>query len=108
MFRRELTQRLERLMNKVPAAVAATSLLGAFALSAALSAIANAAAPIPTVQPAGSEKCFGIAKAGKNDCAAGTHSCTATSTKNSDKASFVYLPTGACSKIFGASTTPGK
>jgi uncharacterized membrane protein len=46
--------------------------------------------------------------AGKNDCAASTHSCTATATKNGDKASFVYLPAGACSKIVGASESPGK
>jgi uncharacterized membrane protein len=94
-------------MKRSPASVSATSLLGALALSAALSSVANAA-PTPTVQPSGSEKCFGIAKAGKNDCAAGTHSCTATSTMNGDKASFVYLPAGACAKIVGASTTPGK
>ena len=87
---------------KMSPAIAA-SVLGSLALSAALSATAA-----PTPQPSGSEKCFGIAKAGKNDCAAGTHSCTATSTRDGDKASFVYLPTGACSKIVGASTTAGK
>jgi hypothetical protein len=37
-----------------------------------------------------------------------THSCTATATKNGDKTSFVYLPSGACSKIVGASESPGK
>jgi uncharacterized membrane protein len=88
-------------------AVSAQSLLGALALTAALSSAAQAA-PTPTPQPSGYEKCYGIAKAGKNDCAASTHSCTATATKNGDKASFVYLPSGACSKIVGASESPGK
>jgi uncharacterized membrane protein len=77
-----------------------SSLLGSLALAAA---IANAG---PVDQPAGSEKCYGIAKAGKNDCAAGAHSCAGQSTRNADKASFVYLPVGACSKIVDASTSP--
>jgi uncharacterized membrane protein len=82
-----------------------SSLIGVLALSATLSAPAQAG---PVAQPSGSEKCYGIAKAGKNDCAAGVHSCAGQGTKNSDKASFVYLPAGACEKIAGASTAPGK
>jgi uncharacterized membrane protein len=82
-----------------------SSLIGALALSAALSVPAQAG---PVAQPTGSEKCYGIAKAGKNDCAAGVHSCAGQGTKNSDKSSFVYLPAGACEKIAGGSTTPGK
>jgi uncharacterized membrane protein len=86
-------------------AASASALMGALALSAALSAPAQAG---PVAQPSGSEKCYGIAKAGKNDCAAGVHSCAGQGTKNSDKASFVYLPAGACEKIAGGSTTAGK
>jgi uncharacterized membrane protein len=55
-----------------------------------------------------SEKCYGVSAAGKNDCAAGSHSCAGQSTKSFDKSSFVYLPAGACSKLAGGSTTPGK
>jgi len=83
----------------------AASLLGGLALTGILSQVAQAA-PVP--QPAGSEKCYGIAKAGKNDCAAGVHSCAGQGTKSRDKQSFVYLPAGACEKIAGATTTPGK
>jgi uncharacterized membrane protein len=85
--------------------VSVASLLGSLALSAALSGPANAG---PVAQPSGSEKCYGIAKAGKNDCAAGVHSCAGQGTKNSDKASFVYLPAGACEKIAGGSATADK
>jgi len=49
------------------------------------------------------EKCFGVAKAGKNDCAAGTHSCAGQATKDMDKASFVALPAGVCAKLAGGS-----
>jgi uncharacterized membrane protein len=92
-------------MKMTAASVSITSLLSALALSAALSTPAHAG---PIAQPSGSEKCYGIAKAGKNDCAAGAHSCAGQGTKNSDKSSYVYLPAGACEKIVGAATSPGK
>ena len=92
-------------MKTTAASRAMASWLSALALSAALSPPAQAR---PVAQPAGSENCYGIAKAGKNDCAAGAHSCAGQGTKNADKSSYVYLPAGACEKIVGASTTPGK
>jgi uncharacterized membrane protein len=82
--------------------LAASSVLGALALAAAE---AHAG---PVAQPAGSEKCYGVAKAGHNDCAAGVHSCAGQTTKNFDKASYVYLPKGACSKLAGGSAAAGK
>jgi len=81
------------------------TVVGGLALAGAIPRVSHAG---PVAQPSGSEKCYGIAKAGKNDCAAGVHSCAGQSTRNSDKESFVYLPAGACSKIAGASTSPGK
>ena len=83
-----------------PTKTTATAILGALALSAFASAAANAG---PVAQPAGSEKCYGVAKAAKNDCAAGAHSCAGQATKDMDKTSFVYLPKGACAKIAGGS-----
>ena len=80
-----------------PIKIGAATMLGALALSAV------AASAQPVAQPAGSEKCYGIAKAGKNDCAAGAHSCAGQATGNMDKTSFVYLPKGACAKIAGSS-----
>ena len=53
------------------------------------------------------EQCYGIAKAGMNDCQTATHSCAGTSTKDKDKASWIYVPAGTCAKIVGGSTTPG-
>jgi uncharacterized membrane protein len=82
-----------------------SSVLGALAVAAALSTTAHAG---PVAQPSDSEKCYGVARAGKNDCAAGVHSCAGQGTKSGDKSSFVYLPTGACEKLAGGSTTPGK
>ena len=52
------------------------------------------------------EKCYGISLRGKNDCAEGAHSCAGQATADRDKASFVLLPAGDCSKIAGASLRP--
>jgi uncharacterized membrane protein len=80
------------------------SLVGALALAASITA-ANAG---PVAQPAGSEKCFGVAKAAKNDCAAGVRSCAGHATKDGDKSAYVYLPAGACAKLVGSSLTAAK
>ena len=85
-----------------PIKIGAATVLGALALSAV------AASAQPVAQPSGSEKCYGVAKAAKNDCAAGAHSCAGQSTMNMDKSSFVYLPKGACAKIAGGMLTAGK
>jgi len=83
--------------------IAASAFLGTLAL-AATQASAAPAGPMP----AGLEKCYGVAAAGKNDCAAGVHSCAGQSTKSFDKTSFVELPKGACAKLAGGSTVAMK
>ena len=54
------------------------------------------------------EKCFGIAKAGKNDCSVkqSSHSCAGQGTKDNDPTDFVALPKGTCSKIANGSMEP--
>ena len=49
------------------------------------------------------EKCYGVAKAGKNDCAANGHSCAGQAKKDRDAKEWVHLPKGACDKIVGGS-----
>lgn len=53
---------------------------------------------------AGTEKCYGIAKAGKNDCAANGHACAGQSKTNSDKKEWIKVPAGTCDRIVGGST----
>jgi uncharacterized membrane protein len=50
------------------------------------------------------EKCYGIAKAGKNDCAANGHACAGQSKSNGDKKEWLKVPAGTCEKIVGGST----
>lgn len=56
-----------------------------------------------SVQKNAVEKCYGVAKAGKNDCAAkdGSNSCAGRSTKDSDPSQWVYVPKGLCDKLVG-------
>ena len=49
------------------------------------------------------ERCYGVAKAGKNDCAANGHSCAGQAKKDRDAKEWVHLPKGACDKIVGGS-----
>lgn len=49
------------------------------------------------------EKCYGIVKAGKNDCQTANSACAGTSKKDGQKDAWIYLPKGSCEKIVGAS-----
>ncbi len=53
------------------------------------------------------EKCYGIAKAGKNDCASknGANSCAGQSKADGG---FLAVPAGLCGKIIGGTTEAPK
>ncbi len=81
-----------------------TCFLVASALAAALS--------LPTVAKAGpapqpkfeAEKCYGVSKAGKNDCQTANSSCAGTSKKDNQGDAWIYAPAGTCDKLVGGST----
>ncbi len=50
--------------------------------------------------PAGMETCYGIAKAGQNDCSSTDTTCD-KSVIDGDPNYFLYVPTGLCNKIVG-------
>jgi uncharacterized membrane protein len=82
----------------------------AAALTGALAASASALAG-PVTPQAGQEKCFGVAKAGQNDCASatGTHACAGLgSKKDNDPNEFKYVPAGTCAKMGGSMKAGGK
>jgi len=54
------------------------------------------------------EKCYGIVKAGLNDCQTATTSCAGSATKDSQADAFLFLPKGLCEKIVGGSLTVPK
>lgn len=55
---------------------------------------------------AGREKCFGIAKAGQNDCGSdsGVHDCAGQSKRNNHPNDYKYVPKGTCEKMGGSLT----
>lgn len=56
------------------------------------------------------EKCYGIAEAGKNDCAnlAGTHSCAGQSKLTADAGEWKYVAKGTCESMKGMSADAAK
>jgi uncharacterized membrane protein len=56
------------------------------------------------------EKCFGIAKAGQNDCAnlSGTHSCAGQSKVDMGKDEWKYVAKGTCKDMKGMSMEDAK
>lgn len=80
----------------------ASNLIVAAAMTAAMTA-----GTMSTVQAADMEKCYGVAKAGSNDCAAGPGtSCAGTSTKDGQKNAWMLVPAGTCDKLVGGSLEP--
>lgn len=51
------------------------------------------------------EKCYGVVKAGKNDCQTANSACAGTSTADNQKDAWILLPAGTCDKIVGGSTS---
>lgn len=55
------------------------------------------------------EKCFGVVKAGHNDCASAdkSHSCAGHAAEDGSANEWVALPAGTCDKLAHGSLTPG-
>ena len=50
-----------------------------------------------------SEKCYGISKAGKNDCQTASSSCAGTSRRDGQGDAWIYVPAGTCERLVGGS-----
>jgi uncharacterized membrane protein len=77
----------------VTAAVSSLLAIGATALTTTAAVAAD------------KEKCYGVAKAGKNDCATKTSSCAGTSKEDFQKDAFIVVPKGLCDRLAGGSTS---
>lgn len=89
-------------MNKRQALLAA-------ALATVCAATATSAAAAPSATAEAKEKCFGVAKAGQNDCASpsGSHACSGQAKKDMDMGEWKYVAKGTCEKA-GGKLTPAK
>lgn len=70
-------------------AIAGALALGLFAADDAMAAKKDA------------EKCYGIVKAGMNDCGTSKHACAGQAKVDGDPEEWVYVPSGTCEKIVG-------
>jgi uncharacterized membrane protein len=88
-----------------------TPALTAAALAAVLgSVLLSAASPAQASDKAmAKEKCYGVAMAGKNDCAAGPGtSCAGTSKRDYQSDAWKYVPAGTCVKTVSKTSPTGK
>jgi uncharacterized membrane protein len=56
----------------------------------------------------GSEKCYGIAKAGKNQCGNTRYTCEGNAKVDGEKDAWIAVYKGTCESIIGGSLTPKK
>lgn len=77
----------------IAAAISGALALGSMSLSTAVSADDK-------------EKCYGVAKAGHNDCQTANSSCAGTSTVDNQGDAFIVVPKGLCDRLAGSSMEP--
>jgi uncharacterized membrane protein len=86
---------------KMHTALVASAMTAAIGLAATSVAMAQGGpAPTPTFK---AEKCFGIAKAAKNDCQTANSSCAGTSKTNGQKDAWLFVPAGTCERLVNGS-----
>jgi len=85
--------------------IVSSALASVLALGLAGQAVAQAKDPGPS-----KEKCYGIAKAGANDCAnlSGTHSCAGQSKADNGTDEWKYVAKGTCKDLKGLSVEEAK
>ena len=82
-------------------------ILIATAVSSLIGAAANAQVH-PEKPTYAYEKCYGVARAGLNDCFTAKNSCAGTTTRDNEPQAWIYVPKGTCSRIVGGSTAAPK
>ncbi len=70
-------------------------------LIAALAFTTTAAQAANEAPAAATEKCYGVSKAGKNDCQTSMSACAGTSKKDGNKDAWLAVPKGTCEKLVG-------
>jgi len=85
------------------ASMVQTAIASLLAMGATATAFAH---DVPA--PAGMEKCYGIAKAGQNDCGTSKHGCATLSKVDRDPEDWKGVPTGTCVKLGGKLLPPKK
>ena len=53
------------------------------------------------------EKCYGVIKAGNNDCQTSNSACAGTSTADGQKDAWLLVPKGMCARLVNGNTEAG-
>jgi len=95
-----------KIITNAISAVLALGLAGASTASLAETATNTGQEMMLSPPTQGMERCYGVAKAGQNNCGNASHGCAGEATINGGKADWMFLPDGLCNKIVGGSLTP--
>lgn len=80
-------------------------------ISSAITAVLMVGISLPALAdmgdaPAGTERCYGVSRAGQNDCGTGSYKCAGEARVDSDRNAWINMPTGLCHRIVGGTTRP--
>ena len=84
--------------------VLANALVLGSALVAALAAVQRYTHVLPGSEPRfvlQRERCYGIARAGHNDCGTSQHACAGRAPRDAAAEEWISLPAGTCTRIVG-------
>ncbi len=74
-------------------------------MTALAAAVTGLTSPAQSALPE-KEKCYGVAKAGQNDCHTKAHSCAGSAKTDANGQEWISMPKGLCEKLAGGSLTP--
>ena len=80
------------------------ALIAAALASVCATALAADSLPASSAAPTEQEQCFGVAKAGQNDCSTAKHSCAGQAKVDKDPNEWKMVVKGSCAKAGGKLT----
>ena len=83
------------------------ALIASAIASLAAATLATSAVAHDPDSAASQEKCYGIAKAGQNDCGTARHSCAGKAARDNAPDEWKYVPKGTCEKAGGKTSSSG-
>ena len=75
--------------------------LKSIAIASAVGSLLALGTVSASAEDAATEKCFGVAEKGKNDCATAKHSCAGQATADKAADESKHVPKGQCEKMGG-------
>ena len=79
-----------------------------FITIAALAACALATEGVAAAENAEQERCYGVVKAGKNQCQSKALACAGHAKSNNETDAWIWVPVGTCERLVGGIAFAGK